>query len=203
MFEYIVADPATDVTGYPFGFSREDYLAELRYRETRDLQAEITAGLSSVERYQWLALEHADTPDGSRQYVEHQLSAMVEELERRQRLLRTHSDDPHAPRWPKADDGRFSARVEAVRAAWPIERYCRELLLLELIPAGRNKWTARCPLPGHEDRTPSFSIDSAKNVGYCHGCKRGGDVIKLAQYQLNTERFLDALTALEREGGAR
>ncbi len=42
------------------------------------------------------------------------------------------------------------------------------------------EWTGRCPLPDHEDKTPSFTANPEKNVWFCHGCLRGGDVVKLA-----------------------
>jgi len=35
----------------------------------------------------------------------------------------------------------------------------------------------RCPLPDHEDRTPSCSI--AYGLWHCHGCGAGGDVYTL------------------------
>jgi len=44
------------------------------------------------------------------------------------------------------------------------------------------EWVGRCPLPDHEDRSPSFTVDPEKNVWFCHGCLRGGDVIELARY---------------------
>jgi hypothetical protein len=44
-----------------------------------------------------------------------------------------------------------------------------------------NEWTARCPLPEHEDNTPSFSVNRSKNLWWCYGCLRGGDVVRLAQ----------------------
>jgi DNA primase len=36
-----------------------------------------------------------------------------------------------------------------------------------------------CPL--HPDHQPSFLIDPSKNLFYCYGCGRGGDVIRLAE----------------------
>lgn len=190
-------------TGYPFGFPRDDYVAEQRFRDNVDLEREIVAGIHTVELYQRLAVEAAaDGDDGTRDYIEHQLPTMVDELERRRRILDARANDPLRPRWPKSDD-RFRARVDAVKAAWPIERFCRELLRLDMHPAGRGRFKARCPLPGHDDKTPSFSIDTVKGLAYCHGCHRGGDVLKLTQYVLNAERFTDALAALEREGGVR
>ena len=42
------------------------------------------------------------------------------------------------------------------------------------------EWAGRCPLPDHEDRSPSFTVSPEKNVFFCHGCLRGGDVVTLA-----------------------
>jgi DNA primase len=35
--------------------------------------------------------------------------------------------------------------------------------------------------PFHDERSPSFGVDPAKNVYYCFGCQAGGDVFKLLQ----------------------
>jgi DNA primase len=43
------------------------------------------------------------------------------------------------------------------------------------------EWVGRCPLPEHEDRSPSFTVNREKNVWFCHGCLRGGDVVELAR----------------------
>ena len=43
------------------------------------------------------------------------------------------------------------------------------------------EWVGRCPLPDHEDRSPSFTVNPEKNVWFCHGCLRGGDVVELAR----------------------
>jgi hypothetical protein len=38
-----------------------------------------------------------------------------------------------------------------------------------------------CPLPGHEDRTPScWVFEDAPRGWYCHGCHRGGSIYDLA-----------------------
>lgn len=50
----------------------------------------------------------------------------------------------------------FRKCCEAVRDAVPIEEIARRYIGLE--PFGGNAWfTGRCPLPDHEDKTPSAS----------------------------------------------
>lgn len=182
----------TRQAGIPFHHSPASYAAELRAIPTRDLLAEI-------EAWRWLALDVADLDDGSRAYVEFQLSAMVAELERRQQLLKARANDPLRPQWP-ADGDALQRRIETVSHAWPILRLCDDLLRMELIPAGAGRWKGRCPMVGHQDKTPSFYIDEEKNAAFCHGCGRGGGSIKVTQYALNLPRFTDALALLEREG---
>src|SRR5215218_1297027 len=43
------------------------------------------------------------------------------------------------------------------------------------------EWVGRCVLPDHEDRSPSFTVNPEKDVWFCHGCLRGGDVVELAR----------------------
>jgi hypothetical protein len=43
----------------------------------------------------------------------------------------------------------------------------------------RGRWMGLCPL--HDDHKPSFLIDPRKNLFYCYGCGRGGDVISFAE----------------------
>src|SRR5919112_48016 len=35
-------------------------------------------------------------------------------------------------------------------------------------------WFGRCPLPDHEDKTPSFVVYPDSNSWWCFGCSRGG-----------------------------
>ena len=41
------------------------------------------------------------------------------------------------------------------------------------------KWVARCPLPSHEDRSPSFTCYPENDSWFCFGCLQGGDVVEL------------------------
>jgi hypothetical protein len=59
------------------------------------------------------------------------------------------------------------------------------------------QWTALCPLPDHEEKTPSFTVDPAKNLWFCHGCLRGGDVVRLARYAWGYREAEDAMAAAD------
>jgi len=43
----------------------------------------------------------------------------------------------------------------------------------------RGRLLGLCPL--HDDHQPSFLVDPSKNLFYCYGCGRGGDVIRFAE----------------------
>jgi DNA primase len=62
----------------------------------------------------------------------------------------------------------------------------------------RGRLMGLCPL--HEDHKPSFLVDSHKNLFYCYGCGRGGDVIRFAElyHQL---KFPQALALLHQWRG--
>jgi DNA primase len=55
-----------------------------------------------------------------------------------------------------------------------------------------------CPL--HEDHEPSFLVDPLKNLFYCYGCGRGGDVIRFAELY-HQVRFRKALELLRQWRG--
>jgi len=70
-----------------------------------------------------------------------------------------------------------------------LEQLKRRLPLLEYLQ--RRHWQARragaseefvglCPL--HRETKPSFYVNARKNLFYCHGCGRGGDLIRLVAW---------------------
>jgi DNA primase len=72
-----------------------------------------------------------------------------------------------------------------------------------------HNWTARpvgahdefvglCPL--HPETRPSFYVNAAKDVFYCHGCGRGGDLIRFVQLSLHLS-FREALVYLKQQIG--
>ena len=62
----------------------------------------------------------------------------------------------------------------------------------------RGRWMGLCLL--HEDRKPSFLVDPSKNLFYCYGCGRGGDVIRFVELY-HQVKFLQALELLSQWRG--
>jgi DNA primase len=53
-----------------------------------------------------------------------------------------------------------------------------------------------CPL--HEDTHPSFYVNARKNLFYCHGCGRGGDLIRFVELSRRLS-FRDSVAYLQEE----
>ncbi len=90
------------------------------------------------------------------------------------------------------------AEIQAIRARHPIEEVIAAYV--ELRPAGR-RLVARCPLPGHEDASPSFSVYPEEQHFYCYGCNRGGDVFAFLQL-VEGSSFREAVERLESNGSS-
>jgi len=86
-----------------------------------------------------------------------------------------------------------------------LERLKQRIPLLEylqrhnwkLCRAGtRQEWVGLCPL--HQETRPSFYVNAAKDLFYCHGCGRGGDLIRFVQFFLHLP-FRQSVAHLEQE----
>lgn len=62
---------------------------------------------------------------------------------------------------------------------------------------GRNYWGC-CPF--HGEKTPSFAVNTERNMFYCFGCHEGGDVFKFIMKSENCS-FVDALKLLAAQYG--
>lgn len=87
-------------------------------------------------------------------------------------------------------------QIEASRARHPIEQVIATYV--ELRPAG-HRLVAHCPLPGHEDKNPSFSVYPDERRFHCYGCNRGGDVFTFLQL-IEGVSFREAVARLEGNG---
>jgi DNA primase len=60
----------------------------------------------------------------------------------------------------------------------------------------QQEFVGLCPL--HPETHPSFYVNAAKNLFYCHGCGRGGDVIRFTQLYFDLP-FHQAVARLQQE----
>lgn len=113
--------------------------------------------------------------------------------------------DYHKPHLPQHLERRygFKKSLEAVKSAVPI---IDEADLL-CGPGGLRKvgerWLGRCPLPTHEETTPSFTVYPDDNHFHCYGCGAHGDVLDLHQlaHGFGEDEKWWALVSLARERG--
>ena len=64
---------------------------------------------------------------------------------------------------------------------------------------GNSHW-ACCPLPGHSERTPSFTVNEAGQFFKCFGCGRGGNVITFVRIMENLD-YIGAVRLLAENAG--
>jgi len=76
--------------------------------------------------------------------------------------------------------------------------YLRALDWQQARPIGFGRVLGLCPL--HDDHKPSLLVDPQKNLFYCYGCRRGGDVIRFAELYHQVE-FPQAVALLNQWRG--
>ena len=96
-----------------------------------------------------------------------------------------------------SQDLEFKRAIDEVKLRSAIEDVVREYVP-DLKKAGR-LWEACCPF--HDEKTPSFKVDPAKQMWRCYGaCSEGGDVLSFVQKSQNLG-FTDALELLAAQVG--
>lgn len=81
--------------------------------------------------------------------------------------------------------------IEAVRAQVRLEDIVSNYVQLK--NAGGGRLIGLCPF--HQEKTPSFQVDTQKQFYYCFGCGQGGDAIKLLR-ELENLSFTEAVVQL-------
>lgn len=89
----------------------------------------------------------------------------------------------------------FSEFIDKLRAKTDIVELIGQYVPLQR--KGKNFWGC-CPF--HNEKTPSFAVNSVDQFYYCFGCKEGGNVFNFIQ-KLEHVEFMDAVRILcERQG---
>lgn len=80
-------------------------------------------------------------------------------------------------------DAEIDDLLARVRIEEAYTRWCDKAGTFEMRIGSRPEGIMiRCPIPGHEDATPSASMNIDKGVWHCHACEQGGDAYDLAAW---------------------
>jgi len=86
--------------------------------------------------------------------------------------------------------------LEQLKRQFPLLDYLRRLPWTARRAGPRHEFVGLCPL--HRETRPSFYVNARKNLFYCHGCGRGGDLIRFVELFLSLS-FPDSVAHLRRE----
>ena len=87
-------------------------------------------------------------------------------------------------------DAKFQAWLDELRSRTSLEEVVSEYVPLK--QKGRRFWGC-CPF--HNEKTPSFSVDTEAQMYYCFGCHKGGTVINFVM-DMERMEFMDAVKLL-------
>jgi CHC2 zinc finger len=93
----------------------------------------------------------------------------------------------------------FRKCCETIRDAVPIEEVASRYTNLESF-GGKAWFTGRCPLPDHDDKTPSFYFYPPGRY-HCYGCGGNGDVVDLEFHCGDYGELWEAMMSLAVENG--
>lgn len=163
--------------------------------------------LRELECRRWDLVDIDAHPDGwsfapeSRAFLVATIREINGELSRRRSL----EGKPNAPAWPKQPADPKAELAEIKRRVSLVDFIHREADWREFERRGRGDVWCCCPLPGHDEKSPSFHIDEDKQVWHCFGCGKGGDLFELARHLWGEGLFfrvaerLRAVAGMERE----
>ena len=86
--------------------------------------------------------------------------------------------------------------VEQLKSSVDIVQVIQEYVRLR--KAGANRYTGLCPF--HNEKTPSFSVNTLHQFYKCFGCGAGGDVLKFVM-EIERLSFYEALKLLAERNG--
>src|SRR6266849_6305496 len=86
--------------------------------------------------------------------------------------------------------------LEQLKQRIPLLEYLQRRHWTGCRVAAREEFVGLCPL--HPDTRPSFYVNARKNVFYCHGCHRGGDLIRFVELSEHLS-FRESLACLKQD----
>jgi DNA primase len=90
----------------------------------------------------------------------------------------------------------MAENLERLKQRIPLLEYLQRHNWKPCRAGSQQEFVGLCPL--HQETRPSFCVNTAKNLFYCHGCGRGGDLIRFVQLFLDLP-FRQTVAHLEQE----
>jgi DNA primase len=90
----------------------------------------------------------------------------------------------------------MAENLERLKQRIPLLEYLQRHNWKPCRAGARQEFVGLCPL--HPETRPSFYVNAAKNLFYCHGCGRGGDLIRFIQLFLDLP-FRQTVALLQQE----
>jgi DNA primase len=90
----------------------------------------------------------------------------------------------------------MAENLERLKHRIPLLEYLQRHNWKPCRTATRQEFVGLCPL--HQETPPSFYVNATKNLFYCHGCGRGGDLIRFVQLFFDLP-FRQTVALLEQE----
>jgi hypothetical protein len=92
-------------------------------------------------------------------------------------------------RWPDRKPFEETKHLaQEMKHQYPLERFIQDHILQCNIRDMGDSWLGNCPIPTHDDRTPSFRVYDSIRF-HCYGCEARGDVYELIGLVYGIERF--------------
>jgi hypothetical protein len=156
-----------------------------------------------IESNRWSLGEIDDCPEAiewtatSREWTVWRLRALNEELSTRRRIAAANAEG--SPAFSR-DPIEMKNELEEIKRRVDLCNYVEIFGRVRLEKRGKELWSC-CPLPGHEEETPSFHVDPEKQLFHCFGCNRGGDLFEFARQIHQEAHFYVLLPALRALAG--
>ena len=88
--------------------------------------------------------------------------------------------------------------LDRIREAHDIVEWISKDTVLKAVSGGQYK--GLCPFPDHNEKTPSFSVSSVKQVYHCFGCQKSGDLFTYFREQKGMN-FVESVQYLAQQAG--